>query len=73
MSRIPPVKNIQLPTGEATSFTTMSTLFRTMAHRPELMQYSMQLLEAVMHKGTVEPRLKELLAVRVSQVNYCFY
>jgi alkylhydroperoxidase family enzyme len=51
----------------------MSTLFRTMAHRPELMQNSMQLLEAVMHKGTVEQRLKELLAVRVSQVNYCFY
>jgi alkylhydroperoxidase family enzyme len=73
MSRIPPVNNIQLPTGESTSFTTMSTLFRTMAHRPELMQYSMQLLEAVMHKGTVEPQLKELLAVRVSQVNYCFY
>jgi len=73
MSRIPPVKNVQLPAGEATSFTSMSTLFRTMAHRPELMHNSMQLLEAVMHKGTVEPQLKELLAVRVSQVNYCFY
>lgn len=73
MSRIPPVNNIQLPTGEATSFTTMSTLFRTMAHRPEIMQYSMQLLEAIMRTGTVEPRLKELLAVRVSQVNYCYY
>jgi alkylhydroperoxidase family enzyme len=73
MSRIPPVKNVQLPAGEATSFTSMSALFRTMAHRPELMHNSMQLLEAVMHKGTVEPQLKELLAVRVSQVNYCFY
>ncbi len=73
MPRIPPVENIQLPQGEATSFTTMSTLFRTMAHRPELMQYSIQLLEAAMRTGTVEPRLKELLAVRVSQVNYCFY
>jgi alkylhydroperoxidase family enzyme len=73
MSRIPPVKNVQLPAAEATSFTSMSTLFRTMAHRPELMHHSMQLLEAVMHKGTVEPQLKELLAVRVSQVNYCFY
>jgi alkylhydroperoxidase family enzyme len=73
MSRIPPVKNVQLPAAEAPSFTSMSALFRTMAHRPELMQNSMQLLEAVMHKGTVEQRLKELLAVRVSQVNYCFY
>jgi alkylhydroperoxidase family enzyme len=51
----------------------MSILFRTMARRPEIMQQSMQLLEAVMSTGTVEPPLKELLAVRVSQVNYCFY
>ncbi len=73
MSRIPPVEEIQLPAGESVSFSTMSTLFRTMAHRPEIMQGSMRLLEAVMRSGTVEPRLKELLAVRVSQVNYCFY
>ncbi len=63
----------QLPLDEATSFTTMATLFRTMAHRPELMRHSMQLLETAMRTGTVEPRLKELLAVRVSQVNYCYY
>ena len=73
MSRIPPDENIQLPSGEAISFGTMSTLFRTMALRPEIMQHSMQLLETVMRSGTVEPRLKELLAVRVSQVNHCFY
>ena len=71
MSRIPPDENIQLPTGDAVSFSTMSTLFRTMARRPEIMQHSMELLEAVMRTGTVEPRLIELLAVRVSQVNYC--
>jgi alkylhydroperoxidase family enzyme len=51
----------------------MCALFRTMAHRPELMRHSMQLLEAAMRSGTVEPQLKELLAVRVSQVNHCFY
>ncbi len=73
MPRIPPVNNIQLPLDAATSFRTMSTLFRTMAHRPELMKHSMQLLETVMRTGTVETTLKELLAVRVSQVNHCFY
>jgi alkylhydroperoxidase family enzyme len=51
----------------------MSALFHTMAHRPELAQQSMQLLETAMRAGTVDPRLKELLAVRVSQVNHCFY
>ena len=73
MSSIPPDENIQFPTEEMASFSTMSTLFRTMAQRPEIMQHSMQLLEAVMRTGSVELRLKELLAVRVSQVNYCFY
>jgi alkylhydroperoxidase family enzyme len=73
MSRIPPDENVQLPKGETLSFSTMSTLFRTMARRPEIMQHSMQLLESIMRTGTVDPQLKELLAVRVSQVNYCFY
>jgi alkylhydroperoxidase family enzyme len=51
----------------------MENLFRVMAHRPALARQSMQLLETAMRSGTVEPRLKELLAVRVSQVNHCFY
>ena len=73
MPRIPPIDNTQFPLEEGTSFTTMSDLFRTMAHRPELAKYSMQLLETAMRSGTVDPALKELLAVRVSQVNHCFY
>lgn len=72
-SRIPPLEHIQFPADETLPFATMSTLFRTMAHRPELMQQSMQLLETAMRGGTVDARLKELLAVRVSQVNHCFY
>jgi len=51
----------------------METLFRVMAHRPEIMQPALQLVEAAMRSGTVEPRLKELLAIRVSQVNHCSY
>lgn len=72
MSRIPPLA-MDLPGEEWMAFATMGTLFRTMGHRPAIMQHSMQLLQTVMRTGTVEPRLKELLAVRVSQVNHCFY
>ncbi|HLI68216.1 MAG TPA: carboxymuconolactone decarboxylase family protein [Ktedonobacteraceae bacterium] len=72
MSRIPPVGD-ELPAEEGLAFASMGTLFRTMGHRPEIMQQSMQLLQTVMRGGTVEPRLKELLAIRVSQVNHCFY
>ncbi|HLJ34721.1 MAG TPA: carboxymuconolactone decarboxylase family protein [Ktedonobacteraceae bacterium] len=79
MSRIPPIENgesgenSELPLHDMPGVTTMENLFRVMAHRPMLAQQSMQLLETAMRSGTVEPRLKELLAVRVSQVNHCFY
>ncbi len=73
MSRIPPVENTELALEEGPGTETMSALFHTMAHRPELAKQSMQLLEAAMRTGTVDARLKELLAVRVSQVNHCFY
>ncbi len=74
MPRIPPLDNVPIPLEDGTSSsTTMGTLFRVMAHRPELMQHRMHLLEAAMRTGTVDLKLKELLAVRVSQVNHCFY
>ncbi|MHB8598021.1 MAG: carboxymuconolactone decarboxylase family protein [Ktedonobacteraceae bacterium] len=79
ISRIPPVENSEydanggLPLHDMPGAATMGNLFRVMAHRPALAQQSMQLLETAMRSGTVEPRLKELLAVRVSQVNHCFY
>lgn len=76
MSRIPPVPpeddQPQAIEGLASS-ATMTTLFGVMAHRPAIKQHTQQLLEAAMRGGTVDPRLKELLAVRVSQVNHCFY
>ena len=73
MSRIPPVENIGLPLQEGPGSASMSTLFHIMAHRPELARHSIQLLETAMRSGTVDPKLKELLAIRVSQVNHCFY
>ena len=73
MARIPPDDSTQLPSFESASFATMETLFRTMGHRPHIMQAAMQLLEVVMRQGTVEPQLNELFANRVSQVNHCFY
>ena len=72
--RIPPDEAVQLPTqAELTGVSDMSMLFRVMGHRPVLMQQAVQLLESTMRGGTVDPQLKELLAIRVSQVNACFY
>ena len=73
MPRIPPVDNNIPPPEDQSALSTMGTLFSVMAHRPEISQYAMQLLEATMRSGTVDPKLKELLAIRVSQVNHCFY
>ena len=48
-------------------------MFRTMAHRPEIASTADAHLQAVFHTGTVPLRLKEMLAVRVSQINDCAY
>lgn len=73
MSRIPPDDSAQLPFEQVPGGATMSGLFRIMAHRPAIAQQAMQLLQTTMREGSVDPKLKELLAIRVSQVNNCFY
>jgi len=75
MPRIQPVDTAKIPPNadETPGVGNMSTPFGIMAHRPDLAQHSRQLLEATMRGGTVDARLKELLAVRVSQVNHCHY
>ena len=48
-------------------------MFRTVAHRPELLKTMIQHFRAVMETGTVSTKLKELLFVRTSQINHCDY
>ena len=48
-------------------------MFRTAAHRPELLRTMLAHFRAVMAAGSVPAKLKELLAVRVSQLNHCDY
>lgn len=48
-------------------------LFRVAAHRPEIVQTLYAHMKAVMGKGAVPQLLKELISVRVSQINGCVY
>ena len=48
-------------------------MFRTAAHRPEILRTMVAHFKAVMETGTVPTRLKELLIVRTSQLNACEY
>ena len=48
-------------------------MFRTMALRAEIMRTAAEHMRAIFSTGTVDPRLKEMLAVRVSQINDCHY
>lgn len=48
-------------------------MFRTLALRPEIMTAFAESLRAVMNTGTLPLRLKEMVAVRVSQLNGCRY
>ena len=48
-------------------------MFRTMAHRPDITTTLAKHFAAVMNTGTVEKKLKEMVAVRVSHINRCDY
>jgi alkylhydroperoxidase family enzyme len=48
-------------------------MFRTAAHRPEIMRTMVAHFRAVMETGTVPAKLKELVIVRTSQINRCEY
>ena len=48
-------------------------MFRTVAHRPEILRTMIAHFRAVMNTGTVPQKLKELVIVRTSQLNNCDY
>ena len=48
-------------------------MFRTVAHRPEILNTMLAHFRSVMGPGTVPVALKEMLAVRVSRINSCDY
>jgi alkylhydroperoxidase family enzyme len=51
----------------------MPNMFRTMALRPEIAVTAASHMDAIFSTGTVDTKLKEMLAVRVSQINDCNY
>ena len=48
-------------------------MFRTVAHRPEILETLIAHMEAVLTTGTLPTALKELVIVRTSQINACEY
>lgn len=80
MARIEPLAVEAAPPGVKEVFDdfrrargNVPNMFRTMALVPELATTLSAHFKAVLNAGTVELRLKELVAVRVSQVNSCDY
>lgn len=48
-------------------------MFRTVAHRPEILRTMIAHFRAIMETGTISKKLKELVIVRTSQINQCEY
>jgi uncharacterized peroxidase-related enzyme len=48
-------------------------MFRTVAHRPDILKTMIAHMEAVLNTGTLPTSLKELVIVRTSQMNNCEY
>ena len=80
MPRVLPVEVESAPPGAREVFErfraergNVPNMFRTLALRPEIMAAFDQSLHAVLKTGTLPLRLKEMVAVRVSQLNGCAY
>ena len=78
--RIPRLDKSQVdaPTGEVFDQVErergkVPNMFRTVAHRPEILRTLVAHWRAVLHTGTVPLKLKELVIVRTSQINGCDY
>jgi alkylhydroperoxidase family enzyme len=48
-------------------------MFRTVAHRPEILRTLVAHMRAIMEAPGVSAKLKELVIVRTSQINNCEY
>jgi alkylhydroperoxidase family enzyme len=80
MPRLTKVSTDQPASGIRSEFETflkergnVPNMFRTAAHRPEIMRTMTAHFRAVMSAGTVGKKLKEMVAVRVSHLNRCEY
>ena len=78
--RIPRLDRSQVDSATAEVFDTyqkergnVPNMFRTVAHRPEILRTMIAHFRAIMDSGTVGIKLKELVAVRTSQINRCDY
>jgi alkylhydroperoxidase family enzyme len=78
--RIPRLDRSQVDPATAEVFDTyqkergnVPNMFRTVAHRPEILRTMIAHFRAVMSTGTVSAKLKELVIVRTSQINRCEY
>ncbi|RKD26922.1 alkylhydroperoxidase AhpD family core domain-containing protein [Caminicella sporogenes DSM 14501] len=80
MARIRPLKPSEVD-GEAREIFedflrergNIPNMFRTLAYRPQLLKTAFDHFRAVLKTGTVDFKLKEMIAVRVSQMNECAY
>ncbi|HUL48806.1 MAG TPA: hypothetical protein VLT79_02195 [Gemmatimonadales bacterium] len=78
--RIPPIAPDAADPGVRPIFETylkergnIPNMFRTVAIRPPHLRTMIEHFRTVMNEGTVSPLLKELLWVRISQLNRCRY
>jgi alkylhydroperoxidase family enzyme len=67
----PAVREIYENVGKARG--NVPNMYRTFAHRPEILTTMVAHMNAVTNTGTVPVRTKELVATLVSRINSCEY
>ncbi len=80
MSRIKPLEENEVDNEAKNIFEdflkergNIPNMFKILAHRPQLLKTAFEHFRAVLKTGTVDLKLKEMVAIRVSQMNECAY
>lgn len=67
------VKEIYDAMKSARGWDQVPLIWRVMAHHPDYLKANWERYQAIMMKGTLEPKVKEMIALTVSMVNRCSY
>lgn len=67
------VKDVYEAMKKARGWEEIPLIWRVMAQNPDYLKANWERYQAIMMQGSIEPKVKEMIALSVSMVNRCSY
>lgn len=67
------VKDLYEAMKKARGWDQVPLIWRVMAHHPNYLKANWERYQTIMMEGSIEPKVKEMIALSVSMVNRCSY